>query len=250
MSENKAEEKTDSKATEGFQEASKATEQTQTSPEQKTESQQAPQPNADVEAMKKEIAELKKYQEQATPLIQAVYSDPDIQAVIKQKSTATSDGGGGEEKQTQQDNPKVDAKLAEVDLTMRTNSITEFDRKYGIKPEEQEEVHKKMAVELQNMGQDARNLSLDKLPGALERAFRLSHEERYSNIAKSQGAAETMNNLNGQFPNQSGRSLTNAEGNSALTNDQKDWVDKLVTGDDKRSPQDKTNEILKKYSNN
>lgn len=188
------------------------------------------------EQYEKDMKEMRDYVNTSQNLLSAVYGDEDIQNLIKKKYSAPETPGTPSTPET----PKQDPKITEMDTAMRSQSIMDFDTRYGIKPEEQADVHAKMAKELQDLGQDIRYIPLDSLPTTLEKVFRLSHADRYDQISKSKGATEAMANMSSQFPTQGGGSSPSSDGSVPLNDSQKDWLGKMGFTPEKAT------EVLKK----
>lgn len=200
------------------------------------------------EDMKKSYGELEKNQtEQAEKLKQAesdlgnannwintVYNQPELKKLIDTIYT----GGQKPDQQPQQPNDQQqqpdqqpvtpdDTRVTDMDLTMRSKSIQEFDTKFGIKVEEQKEVHKQVGQELASMGYDFQTMPLNLMGPMLDKAFRLSYADRYKENARQEGAAQAATNMQATVPTQGGGSINEPGGKTVLTAEQKEWAEKL-----------------------
>ena len=75
--------------------------------------------------------------------------------------------------------PAEDTRVTDMDLTLRTKSIQDFDTRFSIKEEEKKDVHKQVGQELASMGYDFQTMPLNLMGSMLYKAFRLSYADRY-----------------------------------------------------------------------
>jgi hypothetical protein len=184
-------------------------------------------------SMGEKVGTLEAYSANANTLINALYSDPDIQKVIEQKYGGQT---GQQPQQPQQTTPQqqqaptqqppvVDPKLAEMERAMRLEAIKGFDSRFNVKPEEIKEVHDKVGQELYSMGYDVKTIPVDLMPGMMEKAYKLAYPEKVLEAAKQEGAAQTMTNMQAQIPSQGGGQIR--EEQKTLTPQQQEWIKKL-----------------------
>ena len=166
--------------------------------------------------------QLESYVTSVNGLLNIIQADPNLQQQIRDKQGITTPVTP-EAPTTPQASPEID----EIKQTMRLSIIGDFDRKYGIKDEEMQDVHKKVGQELAALGHNIRTAPLDVLPSLLDKAFKLSYSDRANEAAKQQGVAQTVTNMQAQVPSQGGGTLNASEGAPKLDQEQLDWVKKL-----------------------
>lgn len=166
--------------------------------------------------------QLETYVASVNGLLNVIQGDPNLQQQIREKQGVPTPATP-EEPATAQPNQDLD----EIKQTMRLGIIGDFDRKFGIKDEEMQDVHKKVGQELAALGHNIKTAPLDLLPSLLDKAFKLSHSDRAADAAKQAGVAQTVTNMQAQVPTQGGGSLSSDGGNQKLDQEQLDWVKKL-----------------------
>lgn len=213
-----------------------------------------------VSELKGQVDKMGEYVKDANTLINVVYSDPDIQKMVKQKyggdqtptEKAEPEPTKEQKPNTEQNAPAAtpapvtDPRVDTMDASLRAQYINSFDEKYGIGREESKEVHEKMGAELASLGLDIKQVPLDTVPSLLEKSFKLSHSDRYDKVVQNRGAAQTMTNMQGSVPSQGGGGNTESSETNTLTPEQKKWVNDLVTPSEKASAEQKAQEIVEK----
>ena len=176
------------------------------------------------------LGQMETFMSNANALLNAVYSDPDIQKLVEQKY-----GGGqvSDNKQTEQQPSVTDPRLSEMEQMLRLKAVEEFDKKYNINETEVLETHKKIGEQLTKIGIDVRSSPLDLLPAQLDTAYQRAFPDKALGNARAEGAAQTMTNLQSQIPSQGGGSSSTEEGTVDLSTEQKDWAKKLGVSEDK-----------------
>lgn len=222
-----------------------------------------------VNELKTNYDKMGEYVRDANTLINVVYSDPDIQKMVKQKYGGGNEptppaNQGGDQNQNQNQGqgtpttppttpatppaPPTDPRIDNMDASLRAQYINGFDERFGISKEEAKEIHEKMGTELASLGLDIRTAPLDAVPGLLEKAFKLSHTDRYEKVVEARGAAQNMTNMQGSVPTQGGGGGAGGDaGSTELTPEQKKYVNDLVSPSDNKNPEQKVQDVVQKY---
>src|SRR3990167_2924449 len=100
------------------------------------------------------LGQMETFMSNANALLNAVYSDPDIQKLVEQKY-----GGGqvSDNKQTEQPQSVTDPRLSEMEQMLRLKAIEEFDKRRSEEHTEALETHKKIGEQLTKIGIDVRS---------------------------------------------------------------------------------------------
>jgi len=184
------------------------------------------------------IDKLDTYVNQSTALLNAVYSDPDIQKLVTQKYGDKQQEEGVAPVNTPTDKPNTetpaetprDPRVDQMESTMRVAAVQDFDRKIGIidkSQKEKDDIHAIMGREINTLGYDVRTAPVDMLPALLDKSYRLTHPDQATEAARVRGATETMGNLQSSLPSQGGGTGTPGEAPVALSDEQKKWAKNL-----------------------
>lgn len=216
----------------------------------KAEAQPAPQAPDRVAELEKKLGEISKtvsdqneFIQGASVVINTIAYDPELRTAFQQKLRGGVVGQGENAGfQPQQSNPqgnapavpqnqtpKSDDKLNDVEQSQREEVLRTFEKEAGIEgmaEEDKKETRRKIEGFLNEFGWSVGSLPLSRLRANLDKAYQGTQIDKLREEGRLQGAIQMAGNAGAVMPTLSGNNPNHTSQEQDLTAEQKKWLEK------------------------